>query len=323
MKLEDIKKVAVIGAGTMGHGIAQAFAMGGYQVTMLSRTQKTLDRAMSLIQSSLDAMVRADFVDAKNVPGIMANLTTTTDMAVAVTDVDIVFETMAEDKDAKIEVFAQLDRLCPARTLIASNTTFLNIFDIIKTNRDDKVLIAHFYAPPQIIPLVDVVKGEKTDPANVKLMADLLKKVGKKPIVFNKFVSGYVISRLQVALQREIYYLMDNGFLSPYEVDDAAIWGLALRMMVVGVVGRIDFGGLDLSVKNLKSSSCPPTPIEYQPTMIYDLVEKGHLGVKSGQGFYDYKGMTEAEACTIRDDKLLKLLKFVNSLGDARPVPED
>ncbi|NLD36792.1 MAG: 3-hydroxyacyl-CoA dehydrogenase family protein [Desulfatiglans sp.] len=320
LKLEDIKKIAVIGAGTMGHGIAQAFAYAGYQVNMMSRTQETLDRAMSLIKASLEAMAGAGLVDKAKIADALSRITTCTNLEEAAKDVDIAFETMAENKDAKTKVFADLDKALPKRALIASNTTFLNPFELAKTSRQDKILIAHFYAPPQIIPLVDVVKGPETDMANVELMVELLRKMGKKPILFKKYVSGYAISRLQLALQREVYYLIDEGYLSPREVDDACIWGLAMRMMIVGAVGRIDFGGIGLSVNNLKNPACNATPVDYKPKKIFELFDQGHVGIKTGKGFYDYGGKSEAELCSIRDEKLLKMLKFAMDLGDALPT---
>ena len=319
LKLDDIKKVAVIGAGTMGHGIAQAFAYAGYNVSMMSRTQATLDRAMSLIKASLEAMANAGLVDKAKISDALARITTCTSVEDAAKDADIAFETMVENKDAKIKVFDELDKYLPPRALIASNTTFLNPFDFAKTSRPDKVLIAHFYAPPQIIPLVDVVKGPETNMENVELMVTLLKKMGKKPILFKEYVSGYVISRLQLALQREVYYLLDEGYLTPREVDDACIWGLAMRMMIVGTVGRIDYGGIGLSVNNLKNPACNATPVDYKPKKIFELFDQGNVGVKTGKGFYDYGGKSEAELCSIRDEKLLKLLKFAMDLGDALP----
>ena len=323
LTMEDIKKVAVIGAGTMGHGIAQAFAYAGYQVNMMSRTQKTLDRAMGLIKTSLESMAGAGLVDADKIPDTLTRITTCTSIEEAAQDVDIAFETMVENKEAKIMVFEELDKHCPPRTLIASNTTFLNPFEFANTSRPEKVLIAHFYAPPQIIPLVDVVKGPETDMANVDLITELLRSMGKKPIVFKKYVSGYVVSRLQIALQRELYYLMDEDYLTPREVDDACIYGLAMRMMIVGAVGRIDYGGIGLSVNNLKNPACPQTPVEYMPKKIFELEEQGHLGVKTGKGFYDYDGKPEAELCAARDEKLLKMLKFSMDLGDALPGNEE
>jgi 3-hydroxybutyryl-CoA dehydrogenase len=312
---EGIKKIAVIGAGTMGHGIAQAFAQAGYRVSMMSRTQKTLDRALALIKGSLEAMAEEGLLDRKSIKPIMDRVTTTTSIKDAAQDADLAFETMAEDKEAKQAVFAQLDRHCPPKTLLASNTTFLNIFDFVETSRPDKVLIAHWYAPPQIIPLVDVVKGPKTDMANVELMAEILRDMGKKPAIFKKFVAGYLVSRLQFALQREVYYLLDNDYLTPEELDEAAKWGLAMRMMIVGVVQRIDFGGIDLSVRNIEKPSFPPTPDHYRPRKIIELAKKGHLGVKSGKGFYDYKGRSEAEVCKERDVKLLRILKALETIG--------
>jgi 3-hydroxybutyryl-CoA dehydrogenase len=313
---EGIKKIAVIGAGTMGHGIAQSFAQAGYQVSLMSRTQKTLDRAVSLIESSLSAMSEEGVVTHGSIPVIMRKIHLTTSIEEAAQDADIAFETMAEDKEAKKEVFAQLDKYCPPRTLLASNTTYLNIFDFVETSRPDKVLIAHWYAPPQIIPLVDVVKGPRTEMANVEWMADILRNIDKKPAVFKKYVPGYVVTRLQIAFQREVFYLLDNDFLSPEELDEAAKWGLAMRMMVVGIVQRIDFGGLDLTARNLEKSLFPPTPLEYKPTKIFELVKQGCLGVKTGKGFFDYQGRSEAEVCKERDVKLIRMFKVLKMIGD-------
>jgi 3-hydroxybutyryl-CoA dehydrogenase len=314
MNKDDIKKVAVIGAGTMGHGMAQAFAQAGIPVSLMARRTQSLERASALIKGSLDTMARAGYIDGKRIPEIMSRITYTTSLEEAAKDADLAFETVAEDKQAKIDTFASLDKLCPPHTLLASNTTFMNIFEFVETARPGKVLIAHWYSPPQIIPLVDVVKGPQTDAESVRLMADVLKGIGKKPVVFNRMVCGYVVSRLQFAFQREVLWLLDNDYLSPEELDDAAKWGLAMRMMIIGVVQRFDFGGLDLSARNLAKPSFPPTPIEYMPKKIFDLVEKGHLGVKTGKGFYDYTGRTEAEVCAERDEKLLKLLKFLEDL---------
>jgi 3-hydroxyacyl-CoA dehydrogenase len=238
---EGIKKIAVIGAGTMGHGIAQSFAQAGYQVSMMDSAQPSLERGLSLIESSLGTMVQEDIIDQKVIPTILSRITPTLSIEEAADDADIAIEAVVEDQEVKKAVFAQLDTYCPPRTFLASNTTFLNIFDLVETSRPDKVLIAHWYAPPQIIPLVDVVKGPETDEANVEFMAEILREMGKKPAVFKKFVSGYVVSRLQFAFQREVHFLLDNDYLSPQELDEAAIWGLALRMMVVGVVQRFDF----------------------------------------------------------------------------------
>jgi 3-hydroxybutyryl-CoA dehydrogenase len=143
--------------------------------------------------------------------------------------------------------------------------------------------------------------------------------MGKKPILFNKPLAGYVVSRLMIAYQREIYYLLDNDYLSPEALDEAVIWGLAMRMVVVGAVQRIDFGGLDLSASGLARSG-QSTPLDYKPKKLLELVAKGYNGVKAGKGFYDYQGRSEAEVCHERDVRLLKLLKFLQDNDVAGPV---
>jgi 3-hydroxybutyryl-CoA dehydrogenase len=202
-----------------------------------------------LIKSSLKTMVEAGIVWDGEYASILGRIKLTTSLEEVAGDADLAIETIVEKKEAKIDLFAKLDRLCPPKTLLVSNTSFFNIFDFIQTSRPDKILMVHWYSPPQIIPLVDVVKGPQTSPENVKRVADLLRKMDKKPIIFNKPLPGYMVTRLQVAFQREVYWLMDNDYLSCRDIDEASVWGLALRMMVTGICQRIDFGGLDISAK--------------------------------------------------------------------------
>jgi 3-hydroxybutyryl-CoA dehydrogenase len=309
---EDIKKVAVIGAGTMGHGIAQSFAQAGYQASLMDSERKSLERAHRLMESSLATLAEGRVIDEAAIPATMGRIVFTTSLEEAAAEADIVIESVVEDREVKKAVFAQLDACCPPRTLLASNATLLNIFDFVETSRPDKVLLAHWYAPPQIIPLVDVVKGPETSEASIELMVRVLKGMGRRPVVFKKPVAGYAVSRFQLALIREAFYLLDNDYLSVEELDEAVRWGLGLRMVILGLCQRVDFTGLDLAARNLKNPSFSPTPVEYMPTKIFELVKQGRLGVKSGAGFYDYGGKTEAEVSKERDLKLLRLLKFIN-----------
>lgn len=315
----DIRKVLVVGAGTMGHGLAQIFAQSGYDVSMVDIDQRQLDRADTLIRSSLATMVEAGLIKKGDVPGIISRIKPTTSLKEGAENADLAIETVVENKETKKEIFTRLDALCPPETLLACNSSFLNVFDFVEISRPEKLLMLHFYTPPQIMPLVDVVKGPHTDVANIEKVMKLLKGMGKKPVLFNKPLAGYVVSRLMIAYQRELYYLLDNDYLSPEALDEAVIWGLALRMIVVGGLQRIDFGGLDLSARGLQNvSQC--TPIDYKPRKLLELVEKGYTGVKAGKGFYDYKGRSEAEVCHDRDVRLLKLLKFLQETDVAGPV---
>lgn len=317
--MAKIRKVLIVGAGTMGHGMAQNFAQGGYDVTMFSRTQETLDKAAVLIKSSLDTMVEAGFEGKKRIPEIIKRIKPTRSLEEGAVDADLAIETVVEEVQAKKDIFARLDATCPPKTIIASNSSFINIFDITNI-RPDRLLMVHFYTPAEIIPLVDVVKGPQTSDANIKLVIDLLKEIGKKPALFNKPIAGYVVSRLMIAYQRELYYLLDNDYLSAEALDEAVIWGLALRMMVVGGLQRVDFGGLDLSYRSLARVATQCTPLDYKPKKLAELVEKGYTGVKVGRGFYDYKGRGEVELAHLRDVKLLKLLKVVKDMDLAGPI---
>ena len=317
--MDKIKKIVVVGSGTMGHGIAQAFAQGGYQVALQDTVPQALERAEALIKSSLATMNQAGLVKQNEIAVILSRIKLTTSLEEAAENADLAIESITENRDAKKEIFKRLDEVCPPKTLLASNSSFLNIFDFVETSRPEKVLVIHWYSPPQIIPLVDIVKGPQTNEANLRTVAAALKGMGKKVVVFNKPLAGYVVSRLQVAFQREVYWLLDSDYLSPRDIDESAVWGLALRMLVLGICQRIDFGGLDLSAKTTGQSN-QSTPVDYQPIKLNELVKQGALGVKAGRGFYDYNGKSEAEMCHERDVRLLKLLKVLQETDITGPI---
>ncbi len=190
MEPKDVKKIFVVGAGGMGSGLAQVYAHAGYEVALYSRTQQTLDRAMMLITSGLQTFAEQDMIDGHAIPAILGRIKRTTSLEEGAQDADIAVETIVENVVEKKRIFKQLDELCPARTIIASNTSFLNIFEFAETSRPDKVLIAHWYMPPQLIPFVEVVKGPKTSEESLQLVVDLLKRMRKKPAVMEKFIPG-------------------------------------------------------------------------------------------------------------------------------------
>ncbi|HSB04825.1 MAG TPA: 3-hydroxyacyl-CoA dehydrogenase NAD-binding domain-containing protein, partial [Thermodesulfobacteriota bacterium] len=226
-------------------------------------------------------------------------------------EVDLVIEAISEDPKAKKKLFQSLDRICPARTILASNTSYLNIFKLVKTNRAERILIAHWWAPPHLLPLVDVVKGPKTSMETVMTIKGVLLKLGKKPVVMNKFIPGYIVNRLQRAMAREIFHLLDEGYTSPEDIDTAVKSSLGIRIPVVGVVQRYDFTGLDLALSFDKNPSIHLVSRDVLPKTLSRLVKKGYLGVKTGRGFYDYSSKPIAEVLRERDVKLIELLKFL------------
>ncbi len=314
--VSKVQNVLVVGAGVMGHGIALSYAQGGYNVWVNARRQSSLDHARELIESSLKTMASSGLLVDEELAEIGSRINFTTILEEAAAKADYAIETVVEDAAAKKEVFTQLDRLCRPDVVLASNTTALNVFDIVPECRPDRMVIQHWYTPPQLIPLVDVVKGPQTSQETVDITVELLRRMDKQPVVMNKFVSGYVVPRLQMALNREIFYLLDNDYISPGDLDEAVKAGLAIRMLVLGVVRRADFGGLDLTARGLRNPYVQSqlAPADYKPRRIFELVEQGHYGVKTGRGFFDYSDRPEAEYYRDRDEKLVKVLKTYHDI---------
>ena len=170
-------------------------------------------------------------------------------------------------------------------------------------------IIAHWFAPPHIIPLVEVVKGPESSDAVVEAVMEILQAMGKTPVLIEKYVPGFVINRILRILGRETFFLLDNGYITPEQLDLAVKASIAPRMMLLGLVQRYDFTGLDLSAKNLENPDYLEPPMDNRPRGLFELVEKGHLGVKTRKGFFDYTDQTLEETLKKRDDYLLKILK--------------
>ena len=313
---KEIRNVTIVGAGTMGHSLAQVFAQSGCTVWLNDVQENILSKAKSLIASNLKTLVELGIFPEKEVAPALGRVRTTTRIEEAGRETDFVIEAIVEDVAAKKEIFATLDRVCPAQAILASNTSYLDIFKFVETRRPDKVLITHWFAPPHIVPLVEIVRGPQTSPETTQVVKDLMIKVGKKPIVISKFLPGFIANRLQSALNREVLFLMDNGYATPEDIDEATKTSFGLRMPIVGLVKRFDFAGLDLSQKVLRNRQYePPQGMDRSPS-IDRLVSQGKLGVKTGGGFYEYGGRSTEEIMRERDIKLIKLREFLKGLGE-------
>jgi len=310
MSIDWIKRVLVVGAGTMGHSIAMVFARGELDVDLVDVNEDILSRAMGLIRSNLQTLAQAGLIPCKAIPRAIKRIHPSTSLDVG-ERADFVVEAISEDRLAKKKLFHALDRICPPETIISSNTSYLDIFRLAKTSRPGKILIAHWYVPAHLIPLVDVVKGPGTSTETVETAKTLLLKLGKQPVVMKKFIPGYVVNRLQRAMAREIFHLMDKGYASPEEIDRAVKNSLGVRIPVLGVVQRYDFAGLDLALRFEQNPSIHLVSKNRSPRTLMHLVKRGHLGVKSGKGFYDYSSRKMRDILKERDTKMIHLLKFL------------
>jgi len=309
--------VAIIGAGTMGHALAQVFAQGGYQVSLNDVSEEILQQARRLIASNLETLCQAGVFDPAEKSSVLEErITYTTDLAPAVGTSGLVIEAIVEDREAKKGLFSELDRLCPPEAILASNTSYLDIYQFVETKRPGKVIITHWFAPPHIVPLVEIVPGSQTTPETVAKVKKVLDGLGKQTIVLKKFLPGFIANRLQAALSLEVYHLLDNGYATPEDIDRATKASFGMRIPILGLVKRVDFAGLDLVQRILKNKSYTPPPVKGRSEVVDSMVSQGRLGVKTGKGFYDYGDSPIEETLRKRDVKLLKLREFLTELGE-------
>jgi 3-hydroxybutyryl-CoA dehydrogenase len=314
--MTEIRKVTIVGAGTMGHSLAQVFAQGGYSVWLNDIKDEILSKSKNLIASNLKTLSELGIVKKGEESSILNRIQTTTKIEEAGKNADLVIEAIIEDEPAKKEMFSKLDKICPPAAILASNTSYMDIFKFVETRRPEKVLITHWFAPPHIVPLVEIVRGPKTSQETVDTIKALLLKLGKKPIVITKFLPGFIANRLQSALGNEVLHLLDNGYATPEDLDIATKASFALRMPILGLVKRMDFTGLDLTQKIISNATYKVPPQRTKSKSVDRLTEQGKLGVKTGSGFYEYGGRSTEEIMKERDIKLIKLREFLKEMGE-------
>lgn len=313
MDPQEVKRVAVVGAGTMGHSIAQVFAQAGIDVNLADVKEDVLTHSLQLVKGNLKTLVDYGKVDPKDVPSILGRIHVTTDIAVAARDVDFALEAVVEIPDVKRKLFTQLEEFCPKRAVLASNTSGLEIFKIIEVKDPSRTVVAHWFAPPHIIPLVEVVPGPQTSPEVLQFTAGLMARIGKKPIVMRQFVQRFIVNRIQNAIAFTALEMIANGWAKAEEVDLAVKSSIGIRMPIIGILQSLDFTGLGL-VNDINKSLGLKIPI------IEEAVKEGHLGASTSKGIYDYGGRTEEEILRKRDTLFLKMLDHMESIGAFKPV---
>ena len=313
MKPKEVKRVAVIGAGTMGHSIAQVFAQAGIEVNLVDIKRDLLDHALKLVKINLETLASLGRLKAGEIPGILSRVHTTTELATAAKEVDFALEAVVEIPEVKKKIFKDLEQFCPSGAVLASNTSGLDLFNIIEVKDPSRVVIAHWFAPPHIIPLVEVVPGPNTSPGVLQATADLMKRIGKKPVLMKKFVRQFIVNRIQNAIVLTVLEMIENNWATPEEIDLAVKASLGIRLPIVGVAQSLDFNGLNLINDVLKS-------IGKKIPLIEESVKQGHLGASTSKGIYDYQGRTEAEILRKRDELFFKILDHLESIGAFKPV---
>lgn len=288
-----MKNIAVIGAGTMGNGIAHTFAQFGYNVQLIDISQAALDRGLATITKNLDRMVAKEKITEDDKNNTLNNITTHTSIKEGVQNTSLVVEAATENVDLKLKIFKDLDEACAEDTILATNTSSISITQIAAaTNRPEKVIGMHFMNPVPIMKLVEIIRGYNTSDEVMNFTVDLTKKINKVPVEVNDY-PGFVANRILMPMINESIETLYNGVAGVAEIDTVMKLGMAHPM---GPLQLADFIGLDVCLsilnvmydgfKNPKYAPCP---------LLVNMVAAGKLGVKSGEGFYDYSESRKAE----------------------------
>lgn len=283
------KEITIVGAGLMGHGIALEFASAGHNVVINDLNPKLLREAMDRSRTGLELLVKDGRIFASEVPEVMSRITSVHELKKAVEKCDVLIEATFEDLALKQRLFRQFDQWAPNNSLLLSNTsTYLPSSLASQVSRPERVAVTHYFNPPHLLPVVEVVRGEKTSDKNVELIVNLLVSAGKKPAVVKKEIQGFIGNRLQMAMFREALNLVEAGVVSVAELDEIVKSSFGRRLAVAGPFELAEVAGLDLRLtvsENIYPTLNNSTEI---PKILIDKVKNGHLGISTGKGFYDW-----------------------------------
>ena len=302
---EDVSKVAVIGAGLMGHGIALEFAAAGIDVTINDRNSELLESALARARSGLELLAQAGRIHADDIESAMLRIAPVPEIEDAVADADVVIEAVFEDLPLKREIFGRLDKAAPQRAVLLSNTsTYLPGVLAASTGRPDRVAVAHYFNPPHFLPIVELVRGPETSDQTIETARELLLRIGKRPALVNRQILGFIGNRLQSAMFREALAIVEQGIASAQDVDAVVKYGFGRRLAVAGPFEVWEQIGWDL-VATISSELFPEIDHSTEvPKVLRDKVAAGELGTKTGKGFYDWTPES-AEALRLRISQAL------------------
>ena len=287
-----MKKISIIGAGTMGNGIAQVFAMNNYKVDLIDLNSDSLSNAMNTISINLDRMIKKDIISDDQKLSVLDNLSISTDIKDAKSS-ELVIEAVTENIGIKLKIFQELDQLCPSETILATNTSSISITEIAAaTNREDKVIGMHFMNPVPIMKLVEVIRGRKTSDQTTNTIIELSETIKKIAIEVNDY-PGFIANRILLPMINEAIEALHTGVAKVQNIDSIMKIGMGHPM---GPLQLADFIGLDVCISILEVMHEGLKDIKYAPSeLLKNMVNSGKLGVKSGEGFYDYSNSKKAE----------------------------
>lgn len=308
--MSSINKVTILGSGIMGHGIAQVVAMAGYDVALRDIEQSFLDKAMDKIKWSLGKLVEKKKLSETDADRIFHRIIPIIDLRQALKNTDLLIEAVPEEINLKKKVYAEVNKYAESRTVYASNTSTLPITEMAAlTDRSERFVGVHFFNPPQLMPLVEVIPGEKTNQSTIDMVINFILRVNKQPVLCRKDVAGFIVNRIFIPLVHEAVYCKNRDDVSMMQIDSAVKFKMAFPM---GIFELADYTGLDVIHKATAEMYSRDKRVVNPNPEIKKLFEENNLGQKSGKGFYDYKGdkyerinLTEEQAQTYDPIKLV------------------
>jgi 3-hydroxybutyryl-CoA dehydrogenase len=286
-----ISNIAVLGAGTMGHGIAATFAMYGYPVNLFETNEKIRNSVKEIIKEELIFLAENEMFEKEKIEGVLSRITVTDDLKKAVENVEYVIEAVPEIMDLKKEIFGKLDQFCKEDTIFASNTSSLalnEMMEAVSEKRKEKMMVCHWYNPAHLMPIAELSYFGNMPEEIYKEVEDLYIKAGKQVVKVLKDIPGLVANRIQQGVAREVFSLIEMGIASPEDIDKALKFGPAFRYATTGQLEVADMGGLDIwcivgdNLLDVMDNSKEANPILRQK------VKEGKLGMKTGEGFFEY-----------------------------------
>lgn len=313
MKVEDIKKIGIAGAGTMGSGMAQIFARKGYEVVVTDIKEEFLENSKRLVSIFNSSLIEEGLMAESEVENTMKNIKYSIDKNVF-SDCDVIIEAIIEKMDIKQDFWKEVEEIAKEDTILATNTSGLSITEIsTKVENKGRFIGMHFWNPPHIIPLVELIRGDGTNDETVNILVELVKLIDKEPVVVQKDAPGFIGNRIQFAVFREALNIVEQGIATFEDVDRAMKYGPGFRYPIIGPLQTADLGGLDTFYYISSYLFNDLSDVKEPQEVLKKLMENKELGVKSKKGFYDYSDGKDEQAIKNRDKMFFKMLKHIHN----------
>ncbi len=311
----NLYQTAVLGAGTMGHGIAQVMALAGHEVRLYDPQPQAHDKARQAIAKNLALCVEMGLNSDEQAASCLEHISHHTDLATACLEAGLIVESVPEDMELKRGLYASLEELVPPETILCTNTSALSISELARDlKHPDRFVGTHFWNPAQVMPCVEIIKGERTSLDTFERVVEIIRKAGKEPVKVLKDLPGFLGNRMQHALQREAMSLVEQGVASAEDVDRVVQHGFGLRLALMGPMERADMGGLDITLK-VQNYLLPYLDDRTTASpMLEKQVAVGRLGLKTGAGFFEWPADKAARIVSQRDRALLSIIMLKRGL---------